>query len=59
MSDEPLDPNEGPTLWVSSEEVATAEERIITLKTGTDPKNPMDTIRMNEHEYRRLRRLLE
>lgn len=46
MEWEPLDPEEGPSLWVRSD-----GNGLMLLAAGSDPENPTDRIMLNRREY--------
>lgn len=44
----PLDPDEGPTLWLKTD-----TDGLMHLLSGTDPENPTDTVTLNCREFTR------
>jgi hypothetical protein len=53
----PLDPNEGPTLWIEIKEAA--ENPRIQLLAGESPESPFSSVTINERELREALRQVE
>jgi hypothetical protein len=53
---EPLDPNEGPSVWAK---YAESNNHMVVVAIGTDPENPLETFSLSHGEVENLNRLVQ